>query len=206
MAPWAGHATAPPTFIHAIDSIHDAPMKNLQDDLVSHGLGEALAALLVRFRQGHLSAEMTLMYWLMLGHRVEEVDACLEGLENAALSGCSTATSSFASLRTLLAANREGCQRIADMLASGVDSDRPASSVEEGIAFCRRLFDWSVQQSPEASVALYSLGNPVLLAAATEEIVACCGATMCWARNAMRSRSAAASAASRRRCRRRCAR
>ncbi|MDB5731321.1 MAG: methylase involved in ubiquinone/menaquinone biosynthesis [Variovorax sp.] len=147
-------------------------MKKLQDDLASYGLGDALVALLVRFQQGQLSAEMTLMYWLMLGHKVEEVEVCLGALEKAAMVGLSTAEPSFLSLHTMLAVNREGCQRIADMLASGVDSDRSATSVEEGIAFCRRLFDWSVQQSPEASVALYSLGNPVLLTAATQEIVA----------------------------------
>ncbi len=147
-------------------------MKNLQEDLASHGLGEALAALLTRFRQGQLSAEMTLMYWLMLGHEVEAIEACLGVLDHAATVGRSTAEPSLSSLRDMLAANREGCRRIAGMLASGVDSSRPARSVEEGIAFCRRLFDWSVRQSPEASVALYSLGNPALLAAATEEIVA----------------------------------
>jgi len=52
-----------------------------------------------------------------------------------------------------------------------MDSPDPAPSVEEGIAFCERLFDWSVQQSEEASVALYSLGNPELLERATREIV-----------------------------------
>ena len=67
--------------------------------------------------------------------------------------------------------NIDGCERIAAMLRADVDSAKPARSVEEGIAFCERLFDWSVQQSEEASVALYSLGNPDLLAQATAEIV-----------------------------------
>jgi len=58
------------------------------------------------------------------------------------------------------------------MLRSDVDSPRQAPSVEEGIAFCERLFDWSVQQSEEASVALYSLGNPQLLERATREVIA----------------------------------
>jgi len=58
------------------------------------------------------------------------------------------------------------------MLRSNVDSPEPAKSVDEGIAFCERLFDWSVQQSEEASVALYSLGNPQLLERATREIIA----------------------------------
>jgi SAM-dependent methyltransferase len=72
----------------------------------------------------------------------------------------------------LLESNSAGCKRIAAMLHADVDSAKPAQSVEEGIAFCERLFDWSVQQSEEASVALYSLGNPELLERATAEIVA----------------------------------
>jgi ubiquinone/menaquinone biosynthesis C-methylase UbiE len=71
----------------------------------------------------------------------------------------------------LVERNRAGCERIARMIASGVDSDRPAESVEQGITFCRNLFDWSVAQSSESSVALYSLGNPAILDAATREVV-----------------------------------
>ena len=74
-------------------------------------------------------------------------------------------------LEQLIVANAAGCERIATMLRADVDSAKPARSVEEGIAFCERLFDWSVQQSEEASVALYSLGNPHLLGLATAEIV-----------------------------------
>ena len=68
--------------------------------------------------------------------------------------------------------NHEGCDPIARMLRSEVDSDEPAPSVEDGIAFCKRLFDWSVEQCAEAGVALYSLGNAAILDAATSEIVA----------------------------------
>jgi cyclopropane fatty-acyl-phospholipid synthase-like methyltransferase len=66
--------------------------------------------------------------------------------------------------------NAAGCVRVAAMLASGVDNPPENGTVEEGIRFCRRLFDWSVTQSEEASVALYSFGNPALLHQATREI------------------------------------
>ena len=64
--------------------------------------------------------------------------------------------------------------RIVDLLRAGTDvmADRPAPTVEDGIARCEQLFDWSVQQSEEASVAPYSLGSPELLAQGTREIVA----------------------------------
>lgn len=64
----------------------------------------------------------------------------------------------------------EGYRRVAAMLASDVDRPPENGTVEEGIRFCQRLFDWSVAQSEEASVALYSFGSPLLLREATREI------------------------------------
>ena len=74
-------------------------------------------------------------------------------------------------LTQLMVENELGCERIAEMLRTTMDSPEMAPTVEAGIAFCERLFDWSVQQSEEASVALYSLGNPTLLESATKEII-----------------------------------
>jgi cyclopropane fatty-acyl-phospholipid synthase-like methyltransferase len=74
-------------------------------------------------------------------------------------------------LTQLVVENELGCERIAEMLRTNMDSPEMASTVEEGIAFCERLFDWSVQQSAEASVALYSLGSPTLLERATREVI-----------------------------------
>ena len=76
-----------------------------------------------------------------------------------------------AELARLLDEHAHGCARITAMLRSDMDTPAPHATVDEGVAFARRLFDWSVQQSEEASVALYSLGDPSLLAAATSEIV-----------------------------------
>jgi SAM-dependent methyltransferase len=74
-------------------------------------------------------------------------------------------------LRDLLDRHAPGCERIVAMLRSGVDTPAPARSVAEGIAFARRLFDWSVGQHAETSVALYSLGSPEILARATAEVI-----------------------------------
>jgi cyclopropane fatty-acyl-phospholipid synthase-like methyltransferase len=74
-------------------------------------------------------------------------------------------------LARLLDTKRAGIVRIASMLQGDMDRPPLNATVEEGIEFCRRLFDWSVEQSEEASVALYSLGDPELLQAATDEIV-----------------------------------
>lgn len=77
-------------------------------------------------------------------------------------------------LRTLaqhLAENQAGCSTIVSMIRQRLDSPDPARDLEDGIERCRRLFDASVAQSEESSVALYSLGNPALLAAATDEVI-----------------------------------
>jgi predicted TPR repeat methyltransferase len=109
-----------------------------------------------RYRAGTISPPVTIMQLLIETEDVASARAAVKGVDE---------------LEQLIAANAEGCERIAAMLRADVDSPKPARSVEEGIAFCERLFDWSVQQSEEASVALYSLGNPRLLDLATSEIV-----------------------------------
>lgn len=69
------------------------------------------------------------------------------------------------------AENEAGCRTIVRMIRQRLDSPEVARSAEEGIERARRLFDASVAQSEASSVALYSLGNPALLAAATAEVV-----------------------------------
>ncbi|MDB4971134.1 MAG: hypothetical protein JWN44_6823 [Myxococcales bacterium] len=110
-----------------------------------------------RFVRGELSPPIALMRMLIAAEDVERVGAHV---------------APYAPLRELLASHRDGCARICAMLASGVDSDAEADSVDAGLAFARRLFDYSVEASEESSVALYSLGSPELLAAATAEVVA----------------------------------
>ena len=70
-----------------------------------------------------------------------------------------------------LADNEEGCRTIVRMLHQRLDSPEIAEVAAEGIERCRKLFDASVAQSEESSVALYSLGSPELLAAATDEVI-----------------------------------
>ena len=53
---------------------------------------------------------------------------------------------------------------------SGLDHQRSASSERDELAYWAAAFDRAARQNPEASVALYSLGNAGLLEAATEEV------------------------------------
>jgi len=60
-------------------------------------------------------------------------------------------------------------QLAAEVAATGAQHD---ASGEDGLARIAAFFDRAVAHSPEASVALYSLGDPAILAQATAEIVA----------------------------------
>ena len=132
--------------------------------------------ILERCLSGSMSPAVALMQLLISTEDASQVRAMVDEVtERAAL--LSRATDSLLrdkvdELTQLLVENEPGCEKIAEMLRSNVDSPEPAPSVEEGIAFCERLFDWSVQQSEEASVALYSLGNAQLLERATREVIA----------------------------------
>jgi SAM-dependent methyltransferase len=70
-----------------------------------------------------------------------------------------------------LAENEAGCRTIVRMIRQRLDSQEVADDEEDGLQRCRKLFDASVAQSEESSVALYSLGSPELLAAATDEVI-----------------------------------
>ena len=124
---------------------------------------------------GTVSPAVALMQLLIETEDAAQVRAAVDEVTRRAAS-LSRATDSLLrdrvdDLTQLVIENEPGCEKIAEMLRSNFDSPHPAPSVEEGIAFCERLFDWSVQQSEEASVALYSLGNPQLLERATREII-----------------------------------
>jgi SAM-dependent methyltransferase len=115
-----------------------------------------------RCETGEISPAIALMELLML---LQDADAVGAAVGELGPSDSATA------LQQLFRQHEDGCRRIAAMLKSGVDSPPQGASIGEGVAFCRKLFDWSVQQSEPASVALYSLGSPELLAQATTEIV-----------------------------------
>lgn len=131
--------------------------------------------ILTRCLTGNLSPAVALMRLLIDTEDAAAVRATVDEITIRAAvlsrSGDSLLRDRVDELTQLMVENELGCERIAEMLRSNMDSPEMAPTVEAGIAFCERLFDWSVQQSEEASVALYSLGSPTLLERATREII-----------------------------------
>jgi len=128
------------------------------------GMFERLQAVVDRYLRGETSGPIAAMELLLDGTEAEVAIRALPTLRGD--------PAALANLSALLAEHSAGCSTIGQLLASGLDSAQPADSIEEGIARARRLFDYSVTRSEEASVALYSLGSPELLARATDEVVA----------------------------------
>jgi cyclopropane fatty-acyl-phospholipid synthase-like methyltransferase len=147
-------------------------IRRLVQDVADPELGR----ILVHCLEGNISPPVALMRLLIETEDAAPVRAAVDEVTRRAAtisrSGDNLVRDRADDLTQLVVENEEGLNRIAEMLHANVDSSRPAETEEEGIAFCERLFDWSVQQSEEASVALYSLGSAELLERATDEIVA----------------------------------
>jgi predicted TPR repeat methyltransferase len=134
-----------------------------------------LRPIVARYLAGALSAQVALMQMVIACEDAGAVRRAVDEV-TAEADAHSRATDAIIrdrvdALTRLVVENETGCGRIAQMLKSDIDHARPAATVEEGLAHVERLFDWSVAQSEEASVALYSLGSPEILGQATAEIV-----------------------------------
>jgi SAM-dependent methyltransferase len=81
-------------------------------------------------------------------------------------------TPRWQALAALAVARRPELERLsAEVVREGGNHARPATNPLAGVAEIASFFDRAVAHSPEASVALYSLGDPAILAAATAEIL-----------------------------------
>lgn len=114
---------------------------------------------------GRISAEVALARLLLAG---ASPDAIAETL-------ASDETPRGRALLHVVRTRRESLQ---DLRAMFADVTHETLTAPSGAAVERigRMFDRALQASPEASVAAYSLGDPAILADATDEIVAWLGA------------------------------
>ena len=134
----------------------------------------AFRGILGRFLVGDVSPQVALMQMVCESESAVDVRAAVRDVAtsiDADANADPMVRDRVHALARALSENEGGIERIVEMLRSNVDTSAPAATVEEGIAFCERLFDWSVQQSEESSVALYSLGSAEVLGRATDELV-----------------------------------
>ena len=112
---------------------------------------------------GSISPQVAVARLLLVG---QGPDAILRALEGA------PAAPAIDAMRRLVSERPAALQALTDQVArtfAGHDASGPTPA--EGVARIAAFFDGAVRHSPEASVALYSLGDPAILAQATAEIV-----------------------------------
>ena len=89
-----------------------------------------------------------------------------------ALDACRSADERWAAMRSLATSRAADLDCLAvEVRETAATHSAAGDTTDAGIAQIAAFFDRAVAHSPEASVALYSLGDPAILAAATAEIV-----------------------------------
>ncbi len=122
--------------------------------------------LALRLGQG-APANIALMHLLIASDTPAAAAAALA----AAGAGRPDLAASLAEVATLFAAHPDAWRTV-HAVAEGVDHAPALASAKATLDHWRRSFDRLAEASPEAGVALYALGDPALLAAATAEVVA----------------------------------
>lgn len=158
-----------------MDEIHK-PVADLEETVPNRELWP----IFLRSFANEISPQVALMQMLAVAP-IEDLDEAMRALSGYAVAASrrdAPIPSSSRDVRTrieelvaLFSANRERCIALARAFREQPDFYSEASSERDRIEHYRRMFDTLVRDSPEASVAAYSLGNPELLAQATSEIV-----------------------------------
>ena len=130
-------------------------------------LDDVAADVLRRCSEGELSPAVAVVRLLIAYGDLDRLRSALAA--PGAADRQSGTRAGIARLRSLLATNPEGSALVLEIL----EEERAMAAPDEAdeVERCRRLFDRLVGESPEASVALYSLGDSRLLDAATREVV-----------------------------------
>jgi len=121
-----------------------------------------------RHAGGEFSSAVALVRLLIAYGDLDTIRAALARLGRA--SGETNLQRASERILGLFARRSEGSALVLHMLEQEFALDQPGETLDE-VDRCRHLFDRLVQMNAEASVALYSLGEPGLLNAATREVI-----------------------------------
>ncbi len=124
--------------------------------------------ILRRCAAGELSSAVALVRLLIAYRDLDDVGLALASLERA--NGAADLHGAIEQIRALVAQNSEASALVLHMLEQEHAQAEAAGQADE-VGGCQCLFDRLVGLNAAASVALYSLGEPGLLDAATREVV-----------------------------------
>jgi cyclopropane fatty-acyl-phospholipid synthase-like methyltransferase len=133
---------------------------------------EAARQAISEWLHGGSSAPITVLRLLMIWPEPVRVVTLLERVVEHLVTACAVTSALYrraAAMQTLLQEYRAGLNQVSAMLC--LEQQHQGSGQADPVASAAALFDAWVQASEEASVALYSFGDPTLLAVATAEVV-----------------------------------
>jgi SAM-dependent methyltransferase len=125
---------------------------------------------LMRCAAGEISTEMALMHLVIGADRWETLAALFDELDRRLNGQVGAAATRLGALGRTARQHRHAWPQLKAILGA-LSHHEVSASPTAALARWRAAFDDAVAISPEASVALYSLGDAGLLAAATAEIV-----------------------------------
>jgi CelD/BcsL family acetyltransferase involved in cellulose biosynthesis/ubiquinone/menaquinone biosynthesis C-methylase UbiE len=125
----------------------------------------------LRYLDGRMSAPMAVLELLGTCGDIGRLRALVVHAQRGPVAADPARRARLQTLCLLLDENRSGCDRVASMIRAVQQAQVPEAAGTQTVAAFARLFDSLVQHNEEASVAFYSLANPILLAVATREVV-----------------------------------
>jgi SAM-dependent methyltransferase len=115
-------------------------------------------------------ANVALMHLLMECESRDEAESAVAATIAALqATGDSRSVARLRAMLELLRANPQAFKTVRDTVA-GLDHGRAGNDAEDNLAYWRDAFNMAARCNPEGSAALYALGSPALLEAATNEI------------------------------------
>lgn len=127
----------------------------------------ALASILAGYASGGMPANIALMRLMMSAGAPDEIRTAIDALDMATTLA---ARERLGALGDLLARNVGAWATIRAVMAEA-EHDRAPDASADPVAHWAGVFDRLARLAPEAGVALYALGSPDLLRAATDEVV-----------------------------------
>jgi len=127
-------------------------------------IGEALRHTILEYADGRLALNVALMQLIMRSQTPDEVERALLAIPGANAD-------QRAACESLLALWRQSASMWETVRSVIREADHDSGGSLHGPSHWAALFDRLAERSPEAGVALYSLGSPTLLDLATQSIV-----------------------------------
>jgi SAM-dependent methyltransferase len=142
------------------------------DAMLADLVPDAARQVICEWLRADSSAPITVLRLLMTLDEPARVAAVLGRVVEHIVTACAPLSALYhraTAMQALLQEQRSGLDQVSAMLR--LERQHQGSWQEDPVAGAAALFDAWVKASEEASVALYSLGDPALLAVATAEVV-----------------------------------